>query len=108
MLDHVRDTIIEYLAGRFSADDLATRLPDGWEIDDAGTPEARTLTLKAIGYLAEYQCGDRTEDNLWRALSALVARKSATPGSRTPTYYVAETRTQLSAGAGKRPQVASV
>lgn len=78
MLDHVRATIIEYLAGRFSADDLPTRLPDGWELDEADAPEARTLTLKATGYLAEYQRGDRTGEDLWRALSELV-RSPAQP-----------------------------
>lgn len=73
MIDHVRGTIIEYLAGRFSASDLAIRLPDGWELDEAGTPEARLLTLKAIGSLAEYQRGDQSESKLRDALVALVA-----------------------------------
>src|ERR1700730_10723202 len=82
MIDHVRGTIIEYLATRFSADDLATRLPDGWELDEGGTPEARLVTLKAIGYLAEYQRGDRSETDLRDALIALVTGpRRAVPAS---------------------------
>src|SRR5947209_4046837 len=84
MLDYVRATIIEYLAGRSSADDLATRLPDGWELDEAGgTPDARTLTLKALGYLAEYQRGDRTDDDLRVLLRGLMQTPEPRLESRT-------------------------
>jgi hypothetical protein len=111
MLDHVRSTIIEYLAGRFSADDLAARLPDAWELDEADASEdARTLTLKAVGCLAEYQAKDRSEAELRGALSAL-ARKPArpVPGTRIKMHYVSPPApTTLTPGAGKRPLVASV
>jgi hypothetical protein len=83
MIDHVRSTIIEYLASRYSANDLANRLPDGWELDEGGTPEARLLTLKAIGYLAEFQRGDRSEAALRDALITLVVGPArAIPGSK--------------------------
>ncbi|HUB74188.1 MAG TPA: hypothetical protein VL979_09150 [Solirubrobacteraceae bacterium] len=73
MIDHVRSTIIEYLAGRFSADGLAERLPDPCELDEAGADEfVRELTLRAVGYLAEFERGDRNEGALREALIPLV------------------------------------
>lgn len=107
MIDHVRASIIEYLAGRFDADSLATRLPDGWELDEAGTPEARTLTLKAIGCLAEYQRGDKADDELRVALSNLVRDpKPATLGSKTPIVLHTVGFTKPLPAANKSPQVA--
>jgi hypothetical protein len=106
MIDHVRASIIEYLAGRFDADDLATRLPDGWELDENGTPEARTLTLRSIGYLAEYQRGDRSNDDLWRALSHLVREPDAPSiGTKTPVQSVPEVA-MTQTPASKSPQAA--
>lgn len=73
MIDHVRSIIIEYLAGRFSADELAERLPDAWELDEASADaSARELTLRAVGYLAELERGDRSEGALREALIPLV------------------------------------
>jgi hypothetical protein len=108
MLEQVRTTLIEYLAHRLSAAQLADRLPDGWELDEAAEPEARRLTLKAIGYLAEYQQGDRTEDAVWSAISQLLRAPSPpTVGASTPVEYISppDVTTRQSAGAGKRPPV---
>lgn len=104
MVDHVKSTIIEYLAGRVSADELATRLPDGWELDEDGSPEAGSLTLRALACLAEFQRGDRTADSLWHSLSNLV-RKPAPPttGLRSTLAQTprAEVMTRRSQGAPK-------
>lgn len=98
MIDHVRSIIIEYLAGRFPADELATRLPDAWELDQAGDREAHDLTLRAVGYLAEYQRGDRSDDDLREDLVALVSpAPAALAGQKTEIRRVraAEVSTQL-------------
>jgi hypothetical protein len=80
MIDHVRSIIIEYLAGRFDANELATRLPDPLELDEADDDTARELTLRAVGYLSELERGDRTESGLRSALVGLVAaQETATP-----------------------------
>jgi hypothetical protein len=73
MIDHVRSIIIEYLGGRFGADELALRLPDALELDEAGDEGARELTLRAVGYLAELERGDRMESSVRSALIGLVA-----------------------------------
>ncbi len=73
MIDQVQSTIIEYLAGRFSAAELATRLPDPWELDDAvADAAARDMALRAVGYLAELERNDRSEGELREALVSLV------------------------------------
>lgn len=105
MLDHVRASIIEYLAARFDADDLATRLPDGWELDESGTDEARTLTLRAMGYLAEYQRGDRTEADLRSVLSSIVEEAPAPRiGNKTRVFQRKFAVTTLRLGGNKSPQ----
>jgi hypothetical protein len=71
MVDHVRSIIIEYLAGRITARDLAVGLPDGWELDEGDDATARDLTLRAIGYLAEHEGGDRNDRDLREALFGL-------------------------------------
>jgi hypothetical protein len=73
MIDHVRTTIIEYLAGRFPADELLTRLPDPWELDEAADDVAREMAMCATGYLAEMERGDRSEVELRAALTTLAA-----------------------------------
>jgi hypothetical protein len=72
MIDHVRSVVIEYLAGLFTTDELAIRLPDGYELDEASDPAALDMTLRSVGYLAELERGDRTEDELRAALIPLV------------------------------------
>ena len=64
MIDHVKSIIIEYLAGRITARDLAVGVPDGWELDESGDTEARDLTLRVLGLLAEHERGDRDERTL--------------------------------------------
>jgi len=73
MIDEVKKTIQAYLARQVDVDDLGLLLPDGWELDRSGDVKAQTMTLYAIGYLAEYQRGDRTEEKLREALAQLVA-----------------------------------
>lgn len=93
MIDHVQDIIIEYLAGRFPVDALPTRLPDAWELDEDGNAEARELTLQAIGYLAEYERGDRDEAALRTALMRLLlpdSPETSLGGSRTEVREIAE------------------
>src|SRR5580704_196553 len=78
MIDQLRGTIIEYLASGISADDLATQLPDGWELDQDGTEQVRLLTMQAFASLAEYQRGDITEHRLREALTGLVVDSTET------------------------------
>jgi hypothetical protein len=103
MIDHVRSIIIEYLAGRFSADELATRLPDGWELDEAGDAAARDLTLLVVGYVAELERGDRSESALREVLiSLVVAGETSTPTLQgTKTKVVVFERMTASQLAGK-------
>jgi hypothetical protein len=78
MIDRVRGTIIEYLAGGISADDLATQLPDGWDLDQDGTEPVRLLTMQAFACLAEYQRGDIPEQGLREALTGFVVGSTET------------------------------
>ncbi len=74
MIDHVRSIIIEYLGGRFATDGLRSRLPDPWELDEANADDdLRDLTMRIVGYLAEHEAGDRTEDELRVALNDILA-----------------------------------
>lgn len=68
----IRGLISTYIAGDISASELNDRLPDGWELDEADDAGATGLTLLAIGYLAGYQSGDRSERELREALEHLV------------------------------------
>jgi hypothetical protein len=78
MIDQVRSTIIEYLAGRFPANELGLQLPDPWELDEGHADDAaRAMAMSAIGYLAETERGDRDEVSLRAALADLVT--PATP-----------------------------
>jgi hypothetical protein len=92
MIDRVRGTIIEYLAARISADDLATLLPDGWELDQDGTEAVRLLTMQAFGCLAEYQRGDISEQDLRNALTGLIvgATETSLGGGKTEVVEVPE------------------
>jgi hypothetical protein len=85
MIDQVRSIIIEYLAGRITARDLAVGLPDGWELDGGDDAEARDLTLRVVGHLAEYERGDRDERALRMTLMGLIASSPETSlgGGRT-------------------------
>jgi hypothetical protein len=105
MLEQIRMSLVEYLAQRLTAAELARRLPDGWELDEAGDSVARRLTLKAMGYLAEFQRGDRTDAELWAAIRDLL---SAPGALRTATsirvQQAPRVRTRQSAGVGRTPQ----
>jgi hypothetical protein len=92
MIDQVRSIIIEYLAGRITARDLAVGLPDGWELDEGDNAEARDLTLRVVGHLAEYERGDRDERDLRMMLMGLIAGSPETSlgGGRTEIRELVE------------------
>jgi hypothetical protein len=92
MIDHVRSIIIEYLAGRISARDLAVGVPDGWELDGCDDVEARDLTLRVVGHLAEYERGDLDERALRMVLMGLVADSPETSlgGGKTEVRELVE------------------
>jgi hypothetical protein len=100
-MDHVRSIIIEYLAGRFAADQLPTRLPDVWELEEGGDVEAHDLVLRAVGYLAEYERGDRAEPDLRAALIPLVVSDEASTLQATKTKVVVFGRMAASQPVGK-------
>lgn len=102
MLDEIRDHVGRYLAEETSARDLATRLPDGWDIDQSSARDARQLLLRIMGYLAEFQNGDRDEDELREELRALF------PPVRT--YWIEQARRTTKGGtvAHVMPQTAPV
>jgi hypothetical protein len=103
MIDHVKSIIIEYLAGRITARDLAVGVPDGWELDESGDTEARDLTLRVLGLLAEHERGDRDERTLRTVLMGLVADPLETTlgGSKTEIRELAEP--VVSTRLGSRP-----
>lgn len=68
----IRDLISLYLAGTIDASELNDRLPDAWDLDEAEDPDATDLVLRAVGYLAGFQAGDRSEDELRDLLTGLV------------------------------------
>ena len=65
----VRNHVSLFVNGYVSADRLNDLLPDTGELDDAGDPVAVAVVMRTIGYLAEYQAGDRLEDDVRRSLS---------------------------------------
>jgi hypothetical protein len=77
MIDQVRTIIFEYLGGRFPAEELLTRLPDPWELDEAADDVARETAMLAVGFLAEMERGDRSEAELRLALTTLVAEPAS-------------------------------
>jgi hypothetical protein len=104
MIDQVRSIIIEYLAGRITARDLAVGLPDGWELDEGDDSEVRDLTLRAVGYLAEHERGDRDEQDLRTALTGLMLMdsfKTSLGGGRTEILEIPEP--VVSTRLGSRP-----
>ena len=64
----VRDQISLYVEGYITADDLNDRLPDTSSMDEADEPVGTELLMLVLGYLAEYQSGDRLEVSLREAL----------------------------------------
>jgi hypothetical protein len=94
----IRDLIARYLNGDVSADDLPELLPDGWDLDEVGDPAATELVMSVVGYLAEYQAGDRDEPNLHESLARLLrtvrVKYAVTPLS---TYTAGSTATQVAA-----------
>jgi hypothetical protein len=104
MVDQVQGIIIKYIAGRITARDLAVGLPDGWELDEAADAEARDLTLRVVGFLAEHECGDRDEPALRAALVGLLAMgdvKTSLRGGRTEIHELGEP--VVSTRLGSRP-----
>ena len=65
----VRNQLGLFVNGYLSADRLNDLLPDTFELDEAGDPALMALVMRAIGYLAEYQAGDRQEEDVRRALA---------------------------------------
>jgi hypothetical protein len=94
----VRDQISLYVEGYLSADDLNDKLPDTSDLDEADG-EAVSLVMLVIGYLAEYQNGDRLEESLRDALrehaSWSIERSSLSGVKTVPGFEV-----QVRAGAG--------
>ncbi len=82
MIDQVRSIIIEYLAGRVSARDLAVGLPDAWQLEEDGDEATRDLVLRAVGYLAEHERGDRDSASLRHALTNLLSTTSLALGGK--------------------------
>lgn len=72
LLDRVEGLREAYLGERLSVEDLAVRLPNGWEADRTDDPDqaGRHLTLLIVGHLAEFQLGDCGEPELRAALAA--------------------------------------
>jgi uncharacterized protein (DUF2267 family) len=108
MFEQVKTTIIEYLAGLTTANELAVSLPDGWDFDEAteADREARRLTLRTLGSLAEYQRGDRTEAELDEALRDLLLDEPAKATGTTLRVKVQRFTAEQSSGARRAPQAA--
>lgn len=71
--ESVRDQISLYVAGYKTADGLNDSLPDTAVLDQAADDATTELVMLVIGYLAEYQRGDRLEVALRDALSSEVS-----------------------------------
>ena len=99
MLNEIHDLVGRYLGDdAFSAEQLQTELPDGWELDRSGDRDARRLVMLIMGNLAEFFNGDLAEDQLRERLGIL------TPSVRT--YWWGQTVTR--AGSTTQPQEAAV
>lgn len=64
----VRDQISLYVEGFITPDELNDRLPDTVAIDQTDEPVGVELFMLVLGYLAEYQNGERPEVSLQDAL----------------------------------------
>lgn len=96
----VRDLIARYVAASISAEDLADGLPDGWNLDEADEPAVADIVLLTIGYLAEYEAGDRGEDELRAALEPYASwRVERRTGSASPLTVEPQFETRVTADA---------
>lgn len=102
----VRNLVALYLAGSLSVEQLGDDLPDGWDLDEGQDAAATDLTLRVMGYLAEFQKGDLDEAELRTTLTPYAAWVvERTLGSfsgsvsLTPDYEA-----RVSLGAGTEPQ----
>lgn len=99
----VRDLISRYLAGSFAIEELQDSLPDPWDLEEAGEPDAQRLVMRVVGLLSEVELGRMTEPTVRYSLkpeaSWLVKRAySGQPVSVTPSPAV-----KVRAGAGSEP-----
>lgn len=105
----IRDLIARYVASLIDVDEFSDRLPDGWELDEANDSAATDVAMLAVGYLAGYQAGDRTEQEL----RALLAPEASWQLKGTFTAVVRSVRvgrpeTRLHVDAGTPPPAALV
>jgi hypothetical protein len=69
-----RDQVSLFVEGYISADELNDHLPSTWDLDAAGDDDPGfRLVMLTVGFLAEYQAGDRIEDDLRAALQPFVS-----------------------------------
>jgi hypothetical protein len=101
----VRDAISRYVADSISVDELAGRLPDAWDVDEAGEEETTELVLFVVGQITEYELGRQSEQELRSALkgeaSWLVDREFVATDDPVTTP---EFETRVRSGAGTEPQ----
>jgi uncharacterized membrane protein len=102
LAESVRDWISLYVEGYKSADDLNDALPDTTVLDESGESDAMDLVMLVIGYLAEYQAGDRTDEELREALRQ---HASWSPQRQNEITLTAASEERERAAADRRLQV---
>ena len=97
----VPDLIALYVAGSISAADLANSLPDGADLDETDETTA-TVALRTMGYLAEYENGDRSEFDLVEVLAPEASwRLEQQRGAISPFIQPAPVTFHVSVGADR-------
>lgn len=70
----VRESVLEYLRGDITAQQLNDQLPDVWDLEGSGEQLEADRALRVVGYLAGFQAGDRNESDLRESLEALIGQ----------------------------------
>jgi hypothetical protein len=102
----VRNLVALYLAGSIPVERLADDLPDGWDLDEGHDAAADDLTLRVMGYLAEFQRGDLSEPELRMALDPFAAWKMQTAIGSSSVRFSPDYEARVSLGADTEPQEA--
>lgn len=102
--------LLRYLSGQLSVEQLEHDLPDGAELDEEGDRDARRMTLRTMGLLAELHNGDITEDVFRTRIEemALWGRSRVPEDPSLEDDLQGRVVTAVSFGVGKRPSTEPV
>ena len=100
----VRNLVALYLAGILPREEFASRLPDGWDMDEADDAAGDEAALLVMGFVAEFERGDLDEASLRRSLAPFAAWTTETTMASSSDFVSSQpdffTRVSLGADTG--------